>query len=78
MGPSVARPLVAAPAGPMSAVLEWQQTTTAQAIWVVNFYSTTKTKQYTVINATTMSRRADTPLVGNAIEMEVSLETASE
>ena len=42
-GPAVARPLAAAPAGPR-----------AQTVWVVNFYSTTKTKQNTTINPATI------------------------
>ena len=52
-------------AGPTSAVPGVAaQTTTAQTVWVVNFYSTTKTKQYTTINRATimtMSRHAETP-----------------
>ena len=59
VGPAVA------PAGPTSAVPGVAvQTTTAQTVWVVNFYSTTKTKQYTMINPAmimTMSRHAETP-----------------
>ena len=64
VGPAVARPLAASPAGPTSAVPGVAaQTTPAQTVWVVNFYSTTKTKQYTTINPATimtMSRHAET------------------
>ena len=48
------------------------QTTTAQTVWLVNFYSTTKTKQYTAINAATMNRHAETSLAGNANLMKAS------
>ena len=40
------------------------QTTKAEIVWVVNFYSTTKTKQYTIINPVTimtMSQLAESP-----------------
>ena len=54
-----------APAGSTSAVPGVAaQTTTAQTVWVVNFYSTMKTKQCTTINPAmimTMSRHAKTP-----------------
>ena len=49
------------------------QTTAAQTVWVVNFYSTTKT-----INAATMNRHAETPLAGNIIAIKASVETAPE
>ena len=54
------------------------QTTPGQTVWVVNFYSTTKTKQYTVINAATMNGHAETSLANIAIVMKPSIETASE
>ena len=54
------------------------QTMAAQTVWVVNFYSTTKTKQYTTINAATMNRHAETPLAGNIIAIKASVETAPE
>ena len=57
-GPAVARPLAAAcgrVGRPTSAVPGVAaQTTTAQTVWVVNFYSTTKTKQNTTINPATV------------------------
>ena len=63
--PAIVRPLAAAPAGSTSAVPGVAaQTTTAQTVWVVNFYSTTKMKQYTTINPAkimTMSHHAETP-----------------
>ena len=44
-------PLPAAPASSTSAVPGVAaQITTEQTVWVVNFYSTTKTKQYTIIS----------------------------
>ena len=43
------------------------QTTPVQTVWVVNFYSTIKTKQGTVINAATMHRLAETSLASNAV-----------
>ena len=55
----------AAPASSTSAVPGVAaQTTSAQTVWVVNFYSTTKTKQCTTINPATimtMSHHAETP-----------------
>ena len=54
------------------------QTTPAQTVWVVNFYSTMKTKQYTAKNAATMNRQVETSLADNAIVMITSIETASE
>ena len=65
--PGTARvgPAVAAPAGPRSAVPGVAaQSTTAQTVWVVYFYSTTKTKQHTTIDPATimtMGRHAETP-----------------
>ena len=35
------------------------QTTATQTVWVVNFYSTTKPKQSTAIDAATMNRHAE-------------------
>ena len=54
------------------------QTTTAQTVWEVSFYSTTKTKQYTAINAVTISRHAETSLAGNVTVMKASVETVLE
>ena len=81
--PAVAQPLAASPASPTSAVPGVAaQTTTAQTAGVVNFYSTTKTKQYTTINPATimtMSRHAWNALADNAIVMmKASIETVSE
>ena len=61
-------------------VVEWfvlpLRSALVQTAWVVNFYSTTKTKQYSAINAVTMNRNAETSLADNAVEMEASIETA--
>ena len=61
-------------------VVEWfvlpLRYSTLQTAWVVNFYSTTKTKQCPAINAVTMNRNAETSLADNAVEMEASIETA--
>ena len=55
-------------------------TTTAQTVWVVNFYSTANTSQYTARNpatTVTMSHHAETSLTENAIVMiKATLETS--
>ena len=80
---AVVRSLAAAPAGPTSAVPGVAaQTTTAQTVWVVNFYFTTKTKQ--IHNDKSRDDQDDEPpcwnaLAGNAIVMmKASIDTVSE
>ena len=82
--PAVARPLPAAPAGPTSAVPGVAaQSTPAQTVWVVNFYSTTK-KEAIHNDKSCDDHDYDEPpcwnaLAGNAIVMmKASIDTVSE
>ena len=80
--PAATWPLAAAPASSTSAVPGVAaQTTTEQTVWVVNFYSTTKTKQYTTISR---DDHDDEPPCWNALAdnvivmMKASIDTVSE